>query len=75
MRNERLISSILVRMGSRLSKTWEKLGPELERSLVYSKEVEKIPEHIPADTRPVKGMAFAEVTQGREFLRGKKSRS
>ena len=59
-------------MGSHLSKMWEKLGPELERSRVYGKEVEKIPEHVSADTKPVKGRALAEATQGREFLRGKK---
>ena len=72
MRNERLDSPILVRMGSHLSKMWEKLGPELERSLVYGKEAEPIPEHVSADTKPGKGRALAEVPQGREFLRGKR---
>ena len=69
MRNERLDSPIPARMGSHLSKMWEKLGPELERSRVYGKEVEKIPEHVSVS---VKGRASAEATQGREFLRGKK---
>ena len=72
MRNKRLDSPILARMGSHLSEMWEKLGPELERSLVYGKEAEKIPEHVSAVTKPGKTRALAEVTQGREFLRGKK---
>lgn len=71
MRNERLDSPILARMGFHLSKMWERLGPELERFLVFGKEAEKTPEYVSAETQQGKGNALVEVTQGREFLRGK----
>lgn len=70
--NERLDSPILARMGSHLSKMWGKMGPELERSLVYGKEAGKIPEDVLADIRPGNRRILAEGTQGGEFLRSKK---
>lgn len=71
-RNERLDPPILARMGSHLSKIWDKMGPELERSLVYGEEAGKIPEDILADIRPGNRKILAEGTQGGEFLRSKK---
>lgn len=72
MRNERLDSPVLSRMGSHLSKMWEKMGPELERSFIYGEEAEKIPEHLLADIRPGNRKILAESLQGGELLRSKK---
>lgn len=72
MRNERLDSPVLARMGSHLSKMCDKMGPELERSLVYGEEAGKIPEHVLADIRPGNRKVLAEDSQGGEFLRSKK---
>ena len=72
MRNERLDSPILARMGSHLSKVWDDLGPELERSLIYGKEAEKIAGHLLADTPQRKHKVLGEGAQGGEFLRSKK---
>ncbi len=74
MRSERLDSPILVRMGSHFSKMWQKLGPELERSLVYGKEGAKLPEATLADNKHGKRRVLAEGAQGGEFLRSKKMR-
>ena len=72
MHNDRLNSPILARMGAHLSKTWDKLGPKLERPLVYGKEAGKIPGDGLADIRPGKGNILAEGPQGAEFLCSKK---
>ena len=72
MRDERLDSPILARMGSHLSQTWNKMSPKLERSLVYGTEADKIPENVLADNRSGKQKILAEDAQGREFLRSKK---
>lgn len=72
MRNERLDSPILGRMGSHLSKVWDKMGTELERSFIYGEEASKIPEHVLADIRPGNRKILAEESQGREFLRSRK---
>ena len=70
--NERLDSPILARLGSHLSKMWGKMGPELERCLIYSEEAGNIPEHVLADIRPGHRRILAEGRQGGEFLRSKK---
>ncbi|CAF9943793.1 MAG: hypothetical protein ALECFALPRED_001335 [Alectoria fallacina] len=70
--NERLDSPILARMGSHLSKMWDRMGPELERSCVYGEEAGKIPERVPKDIKPGNRKILAEGAQGAEFLRSKK---
>lgn len=68
MRNERLDSPILARMGSHLSKIWDKLGPELERSLVYGQELKKTPEDVLLEEQIEKSSVLAEGTQCGELL-------
>lgn len=72
IRNQRLDSPILARMGSHLSKMWDKLGPEVERSLVYGKELRQTPEGMLVDENLGQGRVLEEGTQGGEFLRSKK---
>ena len=72
MRDERLDSPILARMGFHLSKIWDKMGWELERSLVYGRKAGKVPEHVLADKKSGKPRVLAEGAQGVEFLRSKK---
>ena len=73
MRNERLDSPILRRMGSHLSRMWDQLGPQLERSLIYGQEVtNKNPERGSADQDSGKRRTLAEGAQVKEFLRSEK---
>lgn len=72
MHNERLDSPILARLGSHLSKMWDKLEPEVEGSLVYGKEPRKTPDGMLVDEKLGKGKVFEEDTKRGEFLRSKK---
>lgn len=72
VRNERLDSPILAPMGFHLSKMWDKLGPELEPSLVYGTGLRKTPEDLLVDEKLRTGRILGKGTQGGEFLRSKK---
>ena len=72
MRNERLNSPILSRMGAQFEHTWKKIGPELERTFVYGKGAERRSHSFFDDSIPKATHKLAEGPQGREFLQSKK---
>lgn len=72
MRNERLNSPVLSRMGAQLEQYWKKTGPELERTFIYGKGAERRSDSFFEDNLPKAAHNLAEGPQGREFLQSKK---
>lgn len=73
VRNERLDSPILARMGFHISSIWNKLGPGFEQALIYGKESGKYnSEQALADKKAGKRRILSDAAQEKVFLQSRK---